>query len=138
MPSGSSIQTKTVLVLALLSLSGWPAQARSLQIVGTAGYLSEWEVKADVSDDPALPAGELSGPISWKHTGLCAVSGPVEKSGAIKFRISGWGPFARIDATMSFEQAQCTYSGSFANGTKGTMDCSDAKGIPLALSIKQN
>ena len=138
MQSRAPMQAKAVLALTLLSLSGWPAQARSLQIVGTAGYLSEWAITADVSDDPALASGELSGPISWKHTGLCAVSGPVEKSGAIKFKISGWGPFSRIDATMSFEQSQCIYSGSFANGTKGTMDCTDAKGIPLTLSIKQN
>jgi hypothetical protein len=37
---------------------------------------------------------------------------------------------------MSFERSQCTYSGSFSGQTKGTMDCTDAKGIPLTLSIK--
>ncbi len=90
-------------------------------------------MKASVAEDIS---GELSGPISWKHTGLCTVNGPVEKSGDMKFRISGWGPFSRIDATMSFENTNCTYSGSFSDGTRGTMDCTDAKGIPLTLSIK--
>ena len=124
------------LVISALGLAPGAVEARSLQIVGTAGYLSEWEVKASVADDTSAPSGELSGPISWKHTGLCTVTGPVEKSGDIKFRISGWGPFSRIDATMSFEQTRCTYSGSFSAGTRGTMDCSDARGIPLTLSIK--
>lgn len=110
-----------------------PAQARTLQIVGTAGYLSEWEIKA--SADQAAE-GDLRGPISWKHTGLCAVSGPVEKSGDIKLKISGWGPFARVDATMSFDKSECTYSGSLSGQTKGVMDCSDAKGIPITLTIK--
>jgi hypothetical protein len=122
-----------VAVLAPFALSA--ASGRSLQIEGTAGYLSEWEVAGDAAADPAS-ADTMRGRISWKHVGLCAVSGPVEKSGDISFRISGWGPFARLDATMSFEQSQCTYSGSFSGQTKGTMDCTDAKGIPLTLSIK--
>jgi hypothetical protein len=125
---------------AALVVASAPAQARTLQIVGTAGYLSEWEIKA--SADPDAAGGEHRGPISWKHVGLCTANGPVEKSGNLKFRISGWGPFSRIDATMSFEQTECTYSGSYASGgssaagSRGTMDCSDAKGIPITLTIK--
>jgi hypothetical protein len=37
---------------------------------------------------------------------------------------------------MSFDQTQCSYSGSYAARTQGTMDCSDAKGIPISLTIK--
>jgi hypothetical protein len=126
---------KTALAAALLAMVCAPAQARTLQIVGTAGYLSEWEIRASADPEPSAVAGEHRGPISWKHVGLCATNGPVEKSGNLKFRISGWGPFSRIDATMSFDQTQCTYSGSYAAQTKGTMDCSDAKGIPITLTI---
>jgi hypothetical protein len=114
-------------------VAGVPAHASTLQIVGTAGYLSEWEIKA--SADPAAE-GDLRGPISWKHIGLCAVNGPVEKSGDIKLKISGWGPFTRVDATMSFDKSECTYSGSLSGQTRGVMDCSDAKGIPITLTIK--
>lgn len=132
---GSNMHAKAALVVAALALAQGPADARSLQIVGTAGYLSEWEVKGDVADDSA-GSDALRGRISWKHVGLCTANGPVEKSGDITFKLSGWGPFARIDATMSFEQTQCTYSGSFSGGTRGTMDCTDAKGVPLSLTIK--
>lgn len=132
--SDPNMHAKAAITVAALILAFGPAHARSLQIVGTAGYLSEWDVRGNAEDDPAGEA--LSGRISWKHIGLCTVNGPVEKSGDIKFKLSGWGPFARIDATMSFEQTQCTYSGRFSGETKGTMDCTDAKGIPLNLSIK--
>jgi hypothetical protein len=129
------MRAEAALAVAIGLVCG-PAHARSLEVAGTAGYLSEWDVKAKVSDNSSGDSGELTGPITWKHTGLCAVSGPVEKAGEMKFKISGWGPFSRIDATMSFGGAQCTYSGPFADGTKGAMDCSDAKGIPVTLSIK--
>ena len=124
---------KAALAAALTGLACIPAQARTLQIVGTAGYLSEWEIKA--SADQAAE-GDMRGPISWKHTGLCAVSGPVEKSGNISLKISGWGPFTKVDATMSFDKSECTDSGNLSGQTKGVMDCSDAKGIPITLTIK--
>jgi hypothetical protein len=130
------LHTKAALAVVLVWIGCVPAGARTLQIVGTAGYLSEWGVTATAEIDASAPAGEHRGPISWKHVGLCSVNGPVEKSGDIKFKISGWGPFTRIDATMSFDRIQCTYSGSFSGETRGTMDCSDAKGIPLTLTIK--
>jgi hypothetical protein len=124
---------KTAFAAALVSIACVPAQSRTLQIVGTAGYLSEWEIKA--SADQAAE-GDMRGPISWKHIGLCAVNGPVEKSGDIKLKISGWGPFTRVDATMSFDKSECSYSGPLSGQTKGVMDCSDAKGIPITLTIK--
>jgi hypothetical protein len=129
-----AMRTQSAAVVAGLIVACGAAQARSLQLVGTAGYLSEWQVSALVSEGSSGDA--LVGHISWKHIGLCTVNGPVEKTGEIRLKISGWGPLSRIDATMSFEQAQCTYSGSFRDGTKGTMDCTDARGIPLTLSVK--
>jgi hypothetical protein len=125
--------TKAALAAVLAGIACVPAQSRTLQIVGTAGYLSEWEIKA--SADQAAE-GDMRGPISWKHIGLCAVNGPVEKSGDIKLKISGWGPFTRVDATMSFDKSECSYSGPLSGQTKGVMDCSDAKGIPITLTIK--
>jgi hypothetical protein len=132
------MQARVVLLTtfaAAFGLACGPAYARSLQVAGTAGYLSEWEIKATVAENVS-GGGELVGPITWKHTGLCTTNGPVEKAGEIKLRISGWGPLSRVDATMSFENATCTYSGRFSEGTTGHMDCSDAKGVPLAFSIR--
>jgi len=41
---------KVFLVLIALGTAGGPAQAQSRQIVGTAGYLSEWELKGAVTE----------------------------------------------------------------------------------------
>lgn len=122
------------LSIAGLGLACGPALSRPLEVEGKAGYLSEWDVKAAVTPGAG---GELSGPVTWRHTGLCTVEGPVEKSGILSFRISGSGPLARISATISFNGDQCSYRGAFSGETRGHMDCSNAKGIPLSLSIRE-
>jgi hypothetical protein len=127
---------KVFLILIALGTAGGPAQAQSRQIVGTAGYLSEWELKGAVTEKISVGRSEFSGPVTWTHIGLCSVNGPQEKRGEITFQIEGSGPVSRINATISLESVQCTYSGNFSDNASGVMDCSDAKGIPLALSFK--
>jgi len=129
------MRPKAILTIVALGMSYAPAHARSLHIGGTAGYLSEWEINATVAEDES-DGGSLHGPLTLKHTGLCAVKGPVEKSGELRLRMSGWGPFSRIEAVMSFGDARCVYRGSSSGGTSGAMDCPDAKGVPVTLSIK--
>jgi hypothetical protein len=118
-----------------LCSAGEPAQSRTLQISGTAGYLAEWELTGAVSEALA-GAGEFAGPLVWKHVGLCTVNGPEEKPGEIRFRIAKSGSQAHIDATIKLAGTVCTYRGNFSSSTTGRMDCSNAKGIPLSLSIK--
>ena len=113
-----------------------PAQSQSLQIAGTAGYLSEWELGGAVTQTVSAGHSEFFGPVTWTHVGLCSVNGPQEKHGEIRFRISKSGALSEINATISLEGARCTYTGQLADGTRGLMDCSDAKGVPLALSFK--
>ena len=71
------------------------AHARSLQVGGAAGYLSEWEISATVSDRQSDADGALSGPLTLKHTGVCAVAGPVEKIGEMKIKVSASVLFPR-------------------------------------------
>ena len=130
------MQLKTILSMIVLGASCSPAQSGSLHVRGTAGYLSEWEISGTVSEDTSNGNGALVGPIILKHTGLCMVNGPVEKSGEIRFKVSGWGPLSRTEATLTFQNVQCVYRGDFSDGKQGAMDCSDAKGVPLTLSLK--
>jgi hypothetical protein len=123
-------------MISALGLACGPAQSRSLSVTGTAGYLSEWQINAALSDANAEHPGTLSGPVVMRHAGICAVSGPVEKSGEMRVAVSGWGAFSRIDVSMSLAGAQCLFRGSLAAVTRGVMDCSDAKGVPVELSIK--
>jgi hypothetical protein len=119
----------------VLAASNSPALSRSLQIEGAAGYLSEWEITGAATEQ-ASPGGEFVGRVVWTHIGLCSVNGPLQKSGDIRFRIHGTASSARIDATIAFEGSRCTYSGAVSGRSSGHMDCSDAKGVPLAISIR--
>ena len=127
-----------VLVLAaLFGVAACPAQARTLRIDGTSGYLSEWEVKAEVSSVPSGGREEFSGPLTLRHVGLCSPNGAVEKAGQIKFHISKslWSADA-IHATLTIEGLQCTYDGKLSGRTSGFMECRDGKAIPLVLSVQ--
>lgn len=121
------------LVVALSVASG-PVQSRSLRITGTAGYLSEWELSGSVTERISGGSSEFLGPLNWKHVGLCSVNGPQEKHGEIRFQMYRSG--SQINATISLEAVQCTYSGDFSGSSSGRMDCSDAHGVPLSISIK--
>jgi hypothetical protein len=120
-----------VLVVMASGALGNPAQAQSLNLVGTAGYLSEWEMSGAVS----AAGNAFSGPLIWKHVGLCSVNGPEEKSGTIRFRLSKFRSVVRIDATLSFGSAECSYGGEFTGVSKGFMSCSDVGHIPISISI---
>jgi hypothetical protein len=123
-------------ILAAVAMTCGPAQSRSLQINGTAGYLSEWELNGSVTEKGPPGSNEFSGALVWKHVGLCSVNGPEEKAGDIKFQIAKSSSSSRIQAAISLNGAQCTYNGEFSGSTSGHMDCTDAKGVPLSISIK--
>jgi hypothetical protein len=127
---------KPFLALIALGAALGPAHAQSRQIAGTAGYLSEWELRGVVSEKISAGRREFSGPVTWKHIGLCSVNGPEEKRGEIRVQIEGSGPTSRVDATVSLESVHCTYRGNFSGNTSGAMDCSDAKGVPLTFSLQ--
>jgi hypothetical protein len=123
-------------ILAVVGMTCGQAQARSLQVTGTAGYLSEWEVNGTVAEKGPSGSNEFSGALVWKHVGLCSANGPEEKSGEIKFQIAKSSSSSRIQAAITLDGAQCTYNGEFSSGSSGHMDCTDAKGVPLSISIK--
>jgi hypothetical protein len=136
--SGDGVERRlrAFLVAIALGVASGPLQARPLQVAGTAGYLSEWELEGAVTERMSLGGSEFFGRVTWKHVGLCSVNGPPTKVGELTFRISGSGGASRINATISFEGARCVYSGEFSGSSTGHMDCSDARGVPLSISIR--
>ena len=128
---------RRLLVLIVLGLSADPARSGSLRVEGTAGYLSEWQLSGDVTEERTTAgAKEFFGSLTWKHVGLCSPNGPEERRGEIRFQLLRSGASARIRATLTLEKAQCTYVGNVPDSSIGLMDCSDAKGVPLTLSFK--
>jgi hypothetical protein len=127
---------RTALLAMLLAITGQPAAARSLRIAGTAGHLSEWRLDGTANEKKSAGAAEFSGSLTWTHVGVCSVNGLQEKGGTIDFQLVGAGSLAHIRATLRLEGTECTYDGVFSDSMRGLMDCSNATGVPLTLSIR--
>jgi hypothetical protein len=86
------------------------------KIDGYAGHLGEWELTATLSKDRIR---ELSGPLIMKHIGLCSQDGPEEKAGQMRLRpslVSSW-----IEASLSIDGVECTYSAAMSDSHTGMM-----------------
>jgi hypothetical protein len=122
--------------MIVLVVAAGSAQAQSLRVAGTAGYVSEWELSGEVTQIASRAVKEFSGPLTLKHVGLCSHSGPQEESGEIKFQISGSGSSSKIRATLLYEGTRCLYTGKLSDSfSHGFMQCPDAQGIPLTLTV---
>jgi hypothetical protein len=128
---------KPVRALLLLLVGGAlaaPAQAKSLQVVGYAGVLGEWELTATVTENARLLSSEFSGPLTMKHVGICTQDGPEERTGKIRFQISALS--SQLDATLLVEGEECTYSARLSDPYSGLMACPDREAVPLKLWLK--
>jgi len=130
------IALKTLLLALILSAVGNLAHAQSLRVTGETGYLSEWEVSGSVTESISGRVRELSGPLTMRHVGLCSPAGPQEKVAEIKLQIAKPGLLPHFRAIMTMDGSKCTFSGKFSDTFSGLMDCADAKGVPVTLSIK--
>jgi len=126
-----------VRALVLLIVTGalaTPAQAQSLQVTGHAGILGEWELSATVSERAASRPKQFAGVLTMKHVGVCTQDGPEEKTGEVRFELSGTP--ARMKATLLFDGVQCSYSGRLSDSYNGMMTCPDRRPMPLKLWVK--
>jgi hypothetical protein len=128
--------TRLCLLSAAMLAAVAPAQARSLRVDGTSGYLSEWELKAEVTSTVSRGREEFSGPVTLRHVGVCSPNGAVEKSGTIKFHIAKSAWSSQIHATLLIDGAQCTYNAKLSGSSSGFMDCPGGTAIPLKLSVQ--
>jgi hypothetical protein len=120
-----------ILLIALALLSR-PASARSLEVVGNAGHLGEWELSATVTT-PASGGEDFSGPLTMTHVGMCTQDGPERRTGEIRLQIS---PSLKLRATLSVDGVECTYTGTLSGSYSGMMNCPDRRPVPLLLWVK--
>jgi hypothetical protein len=118
------------IVLAALAT---PVQAQSLQLIGYSGYLGEWEVTATVTEDTSARR-QYAGLMMMKHVGMCTQEGPEERTGKIRLQRSA--SLSRLDATLSVDGVECTYSGQLSDSYTGTMSCPDREAVPLRLWLR--
>jgi len=120
----------------LLAAGGSFAQSQSLHVEGVAGYLSEWELSADVAAVGANGSEQFAGPLTLKHVGLCSPGGLQATTGKIELRVSRSAWREELQAVLFINGARCSYRGALVGGAGGFMDCSDGNGIPLTLSAR--
>jgi hypothetical protein len=125
-----------VLLMALSAFAA-PAQAQSsqaqlLQVIGYAGVLGEWELTATVTATASRK--EFAGPLTMKHVGVCTQDGPEEKAGEMRLQITASS--SRLNATLSVDGIDCSYSGKLSDSYTGMMNCPDRQAIPLRLWVK--
>jgi hypothetical protein len=125
---------KPLFALILSTVVGGPACAESLDVLGYAGVLGEWELTATVTEDVSQQTKEFFGPLTMRHVGICSQDGPEEKTGEIRFRLSAAS--AASNATIKVAGETCTYRGSFSESRPGTMACPDRGPVPLTLWLK--
>jgi hypothetical protein len=123
---------RTIFQLAVLGALATPAGAESLEVLGYAGVLGEWELTASVTGNDDTKA--YSGPLTMTHVGICTVDGPEEKKGEIRFRLSESS--SRIQATLLVDGTECSYSARLSDFFAGTMNCPNRPAVPLKLWVK--
>ena len=124
---------KAPILPILLAALATPAQAQSLQLIGYSGYLGEWEVTATVTEDTS-GREQYAGPMTMKHVGICTQEGPEERTGTIRLQRSA--SLSRLNATLSVDGVECTYSGQLLDSYTGTMNCPDREAVPLRLWLR--
>ena len=117
--------------LLALSIFAVPAGAEPLQIHGTTGYASEYELSGSVSEQDLNGKKEFAGPLTVRHVGLCTHDGPKETVGKIRFELAKSS--SSITATLDFQGSKCAYNGVLSDSYQGFMDCGREGSIPLKL-----
>ena len=109
------------------------AHAESLELLGYAGVLGEWELSAPLTPEGAGKSKDFSGPLKMRHVGICTQDGPEEKTGEIKVSLTGT---SRMTATLLVAGVECTYSGRESDPYTGSLRCPDRRAVPLMVWLK--
>ena len=125
---------RSLILLIVLGALATPAHAQSLQVLGYAGVLGEWELTGNVTGKASSRAKDYSGPVTMKHVGVCTQDGPEQKTGEMRFQLSG-SP-SRMKATLLVDGVECTYNGRLSDNYTGIMSCPDRKSVPLVIWLK--
>ena len=109
------------------------AEVETLQVLGQAGVLGEWEITASVSSVEIGTRRQFVGPLLMKHVGRCSVDGPEQKSGEIRLERLG---ASRVKATLVMDGVTCTYDGRKSDAYSGALRCPDRRELPLLMWLK--
>ncbi len=127
-----SIAVAAVCLFAISIVATSTAAAETLDVLGQAGVLGEWELTANISSTDGARK-QFSGPLVMKHVGICSVDGPEVKHGEIQLQLIG---SSRVKATLLVAGVTCTYAGRKSDSFSGVMRCPDQRDVPLLMWLR--
>lgn len=119
---------KVLKIAAMVCIGGSTAHAKTLELKGRMGFLSEWQFEGQLTQNDR---GEFQGQVILKHTGLCTHDGPVEKQADIRMVVA-----SRVSATISMDGVDCTFSARKSSAPDGVLICPHSTPLPLALELQ--
>jgi hypothetical protein len=128
-----SIFVTTVFLFMILNAATRSAEAQTLEVLGQAGVLGEWELTANMIAAATGVRNQFSGPLIMKHVGICTVDGPEEKIGEIQLQLFG---SSLVKATLVVAGVTCTYAGRKSDSFSGMMRCPGQRDVPLRMWLK--
>ena len=134
-------QRSTPMVVRALASAIWigagagSVMAQSYSFSGQAGYLGEWEMKANLAKTTSGNAVNYDGLVTLRHVGLCSVNGPVEKSGVVRLTVSRKN--LAVEGTLSLKDDTCRIVASASKSHSGLLNCRDGQGVPISFSIDE-
>lgn len=126
---------KAFFLAAALAVVATPAASQSVEILGYAGVLGEWELAGTLAPNGSR-AKEFAGPLKITHVGVCTQDGPEVKNGEMRFQLSGSASSSRMKATLVIDGAECSYNARLSDSYSGMMTCTDKRAVPLKIWLK--
>lgn len=132
-----AVKVAAIVILPLIVLAvaaaatnlRFPGNPQSLDITGYTGRQGEWELTAAVVRTGE--AGELAGPLTMRHVGICTQDGPQEKRGEMRVRLSTFTP--QVEAALVVDGVECAYRGPLTEAHFGELLCPDRRPLPITL-----
>jgi hypothetical protein len=132
----STIMVARALITAVwIGAGAGSVMAQSYFINGQAGYLGEWEIKANLARTITDSGVSYDGPVTLRHIGLCSVNGPEEKSGVVRLTVSR--RTSAVQGMLSLKDDTCRIVAAAAKPYSGLLNCREGQGVPIHFSIDE-
>jgi hypothetical protein len=133
--SPALVVVRALISAILIGAAAGSAMAQSYSVSGHAGYLQEWEMKANLAKTITSGGVSYDGPVTLRHVGLCSVNGVEEKSGVVRLTVAR--RTSAVEGTLTLKDDACRIAASASKPHSGLLNCRDGQGVPISFSIDE-
>jgi hypothetical protein len=134
-PRPANVVVRALISAILIGAAAGSAMAQSYSVSGHAGYLQEWEMKANLAKTITSGGVSYDGPVTLRHVGLCSINGVEEKSGVVRLTVSR--RTSAVEGTLTLKDDACRIAASTSKPHSGLLNCRDGQGVPISFSIDE-